>query len=147
MDSNYQSQIPPGMLLRVIQNKQDKIVYYERLHTMTADLQSIEIIKNILFDEEKHLNLFLNLYNNLFKERPDLPGGNLPQINSFIDGVKFSVINELNAYSFYVNVFLTDSNEEVRNTFLQVLFDENSHSAKFNYIYSVIIEKHLFQKP
>lgn len=134
------AQIPPGMFLRVMQNKQDIIAYYESLHTMTSDEQVIGIIRDIIMDEMSHLDAFMNLYIDLYREKPFISDSAPPQISSFIDGVKFSILSELNLYSFYGNVFFSDQNEEVRSIFLRALFDENGHSTKFNLIYTGLLE-------
>lgn len=143
MSENYMSQIPPGMLLRIINNKQDIIAYYEHLCEMAPDQQNISIIKEILQDEMKSLDLFEKLYVDLFGGQPELYTKNPPQINSFIDGVKISILNELHTSKFYWNIYFADQNIEVRNTFLMAMFDDNSHSIKFTYIYNKFLESKL----
>ena len=70
MNNYSQAQIPPGMLLRVIQDKEMKIAYYEQLYKMTEENQYIEFINGILFDERNHLHMFTNLYTGFFGEKP-----------------------------------------------------------------------------
>lgn len=142
MYNNPEAQIPPGMLIRIIQNKVDIIAYYERLLQLAVDEQNIDILRGIISDETTHRGLFINLYRDLFGGEPETHN-NAQNIDSFIDGVKFAVMSELNNYNIYGNIFFTDGNAEVRNAFLRGLFDENSHSAKFNFIYSKFLENGL----
>lgn len=137
---NNTAQIPPGMLLRLINNKQDTIVYYSQLQAMTADPQLTGIIRDILIDENMHLNLFRDLYVKLFGEQPEFYNAKAVQIKSFTDGVETAVMNELRTYDFYGNIYFTDQNTDVQDTFLRALFDENAHSTKFNFIYNKLID-------
>jgi len=141
--TNSQPHIPPGMLMRVIQDKQDKIAYYEQLHKMTSDRQDIDIISTIHKEEIDHYHTFINLYAHLFGEQPSVLSTALPQIYSFVYGVKNSIRIELDAYDLYSNIFFTDPNIEVRNAFVRALTDENRHAAKYTYIFTKLLESRL----
>ena len=141
MNNYSQAQIPPGMLLRVIQDKQMKIAYYEQLYKMTEDNQYIEFINGILFDEKNHLHMFTNLYNVFFGEKPPVSEPEISQMASFIHGVKNSIKLELDSHQFYSNVLFSDTNLSVREVFAQALADENRHNAKCNFIYTQLLEE------
>lgn len=141
MNNDNQAIIPPGMLLRIIQDKQQKITYYDQLYKMAADYQDIEIINGILFDEANHLNMFTDLYTDFFGEKPLITKPEILYINSFIHGVKNSIKIELDSNEFYSNVFLSDSHPSVRDAFARALMDENRHAAKYNFIYTQLIER------
>jgi len=141
MNSYHQDQIPSGMLLRVVQDKQLTIAYYDLLYGLTSDHQDIEIIDDIRFDEVNHLSMFTNLFTDLYGEKPDLPVPEISQISSFIDGIKKSIKKELDSYSFYNDVYFTDTNIMVRDVFARALTDEIRHAAKYNFIYTQLIER------
>lgn len=140
MNIYNQAMIPPGMLSRVIQDKRQKIAYYNQLHKMTTNAQDIEFINSILFDEANHLYMFTNLYTDSFGEKPIIAEPEDIYISSFIYGVKNSIKIELSSYEFYGNVFFSDSNPSVREIFMRALMDENRHAAKYNFIYTQLLE-------
>lgn len=140
MNNNYQIHIPPGMLLRVIEAKQNSIMIYDKLLTMTSDQENIGLIRVILQDEINHLNGFTNLYHNLFGGQLNLSDPVTPYVISFLSGIKSAVVHELNNYYFYNNVSFTDQNQKVRHAFIRALADENRHAISFNYIYTKSLE-------
>jgi len=143
MSNYHQDHIPPGMLLRVIQDKQLKIAYYDQLYKMTSEHLNREIINGIHFDEVNHLNMFTNLYTDLYGEKPDLSEPEIAQISSFLYGIKNLIKTELDSYDFYSNVFFTDPNTMVREVFARALTDENRHAAKCNFIYTELLENNI----
>lgn len=143
MNDFYLDQIPSGMLLRAIQDKQSMIDYYGKLYKMASDNQDIETINLILLDEKNHLRMFTNLYQNLYGVIPDIPGSEISQISSFIYGIKKSVMAELDLFNFYNNIYFTDTNATVRDVFLRALRDEIRHAAKCNFIYTQLVERRL----
>lgn len=143
MNNAYQSSIPPGMLMRIIESKQILIVNYEQLLNIASDRQDIELIGKIRLDEATHLGVLIGLYAGLFGEQPSLTAPRSSQINSFIPGIKDSIMSELNLYVTFSNIIFTDTNADVRNTFAQVLADDNRHASRLNFIYSKSIEMKL----
>lgn len=143
MHNMDQPQIPPGMLLRIIQAKQNLAATYEQLHKMTSDQQDIQLIRNINLDETGHLIAFINLYTNLFDEKPYLSDPKALQIGSFLSGVRDSIMEELNLYIIYSNIIFTESDTGVRNVFLQALTDDNRHASRLNYVYTKTLESKL----
>lgn len=140
MNNYNQALIPPGMLLRIIQDKQQKIADYNQLSKMTADYQDIALINAILFDEKNHLHMFTNLYTDFFGEKPDLSEPEISQISSFIYGIKRLIKIELDSYDFYSNIYFNDSNTAVRDVFARALNNEIRHAIKCNFIYTQLVE-------
>lgn len=134
MNSN-QAHIPPGMLERIIQDKQYKTACYEVLQRMTADRQNTEMIGRILEDERRHLNDFTRLYYNLFGGQPSLLSNVAPQIASFTEGIQYLFAGEIDTYNFYSNIFFTDPNTEVQDVFRRAVLDENMHSTQLNHVF------------
>lgn len=136
MDDSLRYQSTPDILIKAMQGEQDAIVYYEQLQRMAPDKRSAELIGHIRADEIKHWGAFGNLYARITGQYPSLPYPKTPQIASFIDGVEQSILDELEAYEFYRDVFLTNPSAEVRIVFLEALTDENEHAAKHNYMFT-----------
>lgn len=140
MSTDYQAHIPPGMLMRVIDNKQDMIEHYGQLRKMTTDWQYIEIIQSIYEDEVNQLNLFINLYVHIFGEQPHVMDLGLPQIDSFASGINNLYLRELGTHEFYSNVASTDPNVQVSGVFLLAMEEESRHAKYLHYIYTRLTE-------
>ena len=108
---------------------------------MTDDEQNEDIIGKIGNDEIKHFKNFTDLYIKLYKKRPPLPEVNKPQILTFQSGVKKSILDELDAYEFYRNIYINNVNPDVKRDFFEAMTDEIEHASKFNYIYTKTLEK------
>lgn len=127
--------IPPGMLIRVIQDKKDKIDRYEQLLSMAIAQEEKEIIQEILKEETSQYHIFINLYDDLFGNQINItPTDAL--LHSYLNGIKSSIIGELNSYSYYFGIFFSDSDPNIHKIFLQAATEENKHAAKFQYIYT-----------
>jgi rubrerythrin len=69
-------------------------------------------------------------------QNPQIPLPKQPRILSYIDGVKKAIMDELEAYEFYRDIYIANMSPEIRNIFFEALTDENEHAAKFNYIFT-----------
>lgn len=139
--NNYK--MNPEILIDAMQGERNTIYFYEKLSEMTNDIENIEIIEHAHDDEVKHFKMFANLYKKLYcKEIPCFSPNNV-NIVSFTTGVKQSIIDELDAYEMYRNIYLYNFNPFIRNIFFEALTDENEHAAKFNYIFTKIIENQM----
>lgn len=147
MNNGNAAHIPPGMLIRIIQDKQAMNAQYEQLHGIATDQQDIDIIGRIRLDEAAHLSALTGLFARLFGGQPELNGHGQLQMHSFMSGVKDLIIGELNLYITYSNIIFTDSNADVQNTFFQVLTDDNRHASRLNYMYTKAVESKLVQLP
>lgn len=141
MENYNKAQIPPGILIRIMQDKNSILNYYAQLSKMATRPKDIEYISGILLDERNHLFLFSNLYTDLFGDMPEIPEPEISQISSFIDGVKNSIKLELDSYELYCNVFFSDTDSRVREIFGRALTDENRHAAKYNFIFTQLLER------
>lgn len=139
MDNNSQLVLSPKLLIKAMQGEQDAIAYYEQLHRMTSDKQDMDLIQGIHDDEIKHYNMFANLYYRMTGQMP-YTQPKQPQIDSFSAGVKQSVMDELEAYEFYRDIYLANNNPEVKNIFFEAMTDENEHAVKHNYMYTKTLE-------
>lgn len=139
MSDTYQSDIPPGMLLRAIDIARHKIARYHRLQTMTSDPEEIEMIGQISEDQERQLSDFMKLYSSLFGGQLSLPPPITPQISSFARGVQDAFADEVETSTLFNNIVFTDFNPEVRNVFMRALQEDNKHMSELNYILSKLI--------
>jgi rubrerythrin len=136
MNNPYQSHLTPEILLKALKDEQDAIMFYKILITMVSDAQDENLIKEIHNDEVKHFSQFFNLYKQMTGQNPQIPLPKQPRIHSYTDGVKKAILDELEAYEFYRDIYIANTSPEIRNIFFEALTDENEHAAKFNYMFT-----------
>ena len=133
-------QLNPELLLHAMQGELDAISFYQQLMKMTSDQQDISLITDIHNDEVKHFKLFHNLYRQLYGVDAPTIRPREPNIVSFREGVKQAILDELESYELYYEIYLSSTNPTVRNIFFEAMADENEHAAKFNFMYTKSLE-------
>ena len=131
-----QNKLSLESLLKAIKDEQDAIMFYKILITIVPDKQDENLIRDIHNDEVKHFTQLFNLYKQMTGQNPQIPLPKQPRIPSYIDGVKKAILDELDAFEFYRDIYITNTSPEIRNIFFEALTDENEHAAKFNYMYT-----------
>lgn len=128
--------VSPEQLIRAMKGEAEARLFYERLIQMAPNLQEAEIIRHFLNDEIKHYRNFRMLYRRLTGNEPVLPPLNLSTFTTYVEGVEQAILDELEAYEFYRDIYLCSWNHMVRNIFFEALTDENEHAAHLNYLYT-----------
>lgn len=141
MEHNFR--LTPELLLRVIEGEQNAIAGYERLKTMTSDREHIETLDKIIRDEHKHLRKFEEMYRRRFGTAPASPRVSEAPANTFMDGVRHSVGEELDTYELYRDIWMDNSGEQVRMPFFEGMTDENEHATRLSLMFSRELEKRL----
>jgi len=139
MSDTYQTNIPPGILLRAMDTAQHKLARYHQLQTMTSDPEDIEMFRQISEDQNRQLSDFMKLYSSLFGGRLSLSPPLTPQISSFARGVQDAFSDEVETSTLFNNIVFTDSDPEVRNVFMRALQEDNKHLSELNYMLSKLI--------
>jgi len=139
MSDTYQTNIPPGILLRAMDTAQHKLARYHQLQTMTSDPEDIEMFRQISEDQNRQLSDFMKLYSSLFGGRLSLSPPLTPQISSFARGVQDAFADEVETSTLFNNIVFTDSDPEVRNVFMRALQEDNKHLSELNYMLSKLI--------
>lgn len=106
MSNTNQTDIPPGMLLRIMNTIQHKIARYHQLQRMTSDPENIEIIRQINEEGKRQLSDFEKLYSSLFGGQLRLLPTFTPEISSFARGVQDAFAEEVETSTLFNNVVL-----------------------------------------
>ncbi|MBE6013245.1 ferritin family protein [Anaeropeptidivorans aminofermentans] len=141
MDQVKRYQLTPAILLRLMNSEQNSAANYNLLMKMAPDKSAYEIIEAIYEEELLHLEKLNHLYKQTAWSQPKLKTPEKPSFSKYIDGLKQSILEELDTYNEYCNIYTDNSNADLRNTFFSLLSDENRHAAKLNYLYTNFIEK------
>ncbi|SHH62914.1 Rubrerythrin [Caloranaerobacter azorensis DSM 13643] len=132
----YYYGITPNQLIQAMKGELEAIEYYERLIKMAPNREEANIIRAFYEDEKKHYNNFRRLYMMMTGRPPIILPVNKPKIKSYLQGIEQAILDELKAYEFYRDIYLSNINPYVRNTFFEAFTDENEHAAHLNYIYT-----------
>lgn len=128
--------VTPKQLTEAMKGESEARLYYERLIRMAPNKEEAEIISNILEDELKHFKNFKELYKKLTGCEPVLLQLKCPTFTNYIEGIEKAILDELEAYDFYRDIYLSTRDPYVRDIFFEALTDENEHAAHLNYLFT-----------
>lgn len=126
--------VTPDQLIKAMKGEADAQAYYRRLVTMTHNPKEEEIIRKIFEDEIKHFNTFQMIFRMITGYDCVLPTITTPVISSYFEGVGKAIMDELQTYEYYRDIYLNSANNSIMNAFFQAFTDENEHAAYLNYI-------------
>jgi len=139
MYENEYVMVTPQILLNAMQDEVNAIAYYNQLIELTEDTQDIELLQDIRNDEMSHFTALSELYDLLTNLEVPVFEAEVPQITTFIDGVKQAFFNELEDSEFYRGLALNCANPSQR-MFFDIMADENKHASWLHYIYTKSLE-------
>lgn len=128
--------ITPAQLLKAMKDESEARKYYNKLMDMAPDESEAEIIEHFFEDETKHLSKFRMLYEMTTGKEPELESLKSPDFNNYVEGIEQAIHDELKAYVFYRDIYLSNNNPIIRDIFLEAFTDENEHAAHLNYLYT-----------
>ena len=128
--------VTPAQLIKAMKGEAEARKYYKRLMGMAPNEKEEGIIERFYEDETKHLSKFRMLFEMITGKEPELGSVKPPEFDGYLEGVEQALLDELEAYEFYRDVFLSSNHPIVRDTFFEALTDENEHAAHLNYLYT-----------
>ncbi len=128
--------VTPEQLIEAMKGELTARRYYEKLIPMAPNKKEADIIRHFLEDEKKHFSKFRMLYKNMTGMQPVIPPVKEPTFTNYLEGVEQAILDELDAYKFYRDIYLSTMNPYVRNIFLEAFTDENEHASHLNYLYA-----------
>lgn len=128
--------VTPAQLMKAMRGEAEARKYYKKLMGMATDEKEADIIEHLYEEETKHLSKFRMLFEMITGKEPEVSSVKSPDFDSYQDGVEQAILDELDAYEFYRDIYLAGNNPIVRDIFFEALTDENEHAAHLNYIYT-----------
>ena len=128
--------VTPAQLIKAMKGEAEARKYYKRLMGMAPNEKEEDIIEHFYEDETKHLSKFRMLFEMITGKEPELGNVKPPEFDGYLEGVEQALLDELEAYEFYRDIYLSSNNPIVRDTFFEALTDENEHAAHLNYLYT-----------
>lgn len=128
--------ITPAQLLKAMRGEAETKKYYKRLADLAPSEREEDIIEHFIEDETKHLSKFKMLFEMITGKGPELTHIKQPVFDDYLEGIEQAILNELEAYEFYRDIYLSNNNPIVRDIFFEAMTDENEHAAHLNYLYT-----------
>lgn len=128
--------ITPAQLLKAMKGEAEARKYYRRLMDEAPNEREADMIEHFFEDETKHFSKFRMLYEMITGKEPELANLESPDIDGYLEGIEQAILDELEAYEFYRDIYLSNNNPIVRDIFLEAFTDENEHAAHLNYLYT-----------
>jgi rubrerythrin len=129
-----------ALVSAVRKNMQDQATaaaFYTQLMARTEDPAVREHIRHARDDELKHYRMLSRLHQALsgrtFEAAPRPVA-----FTSITAGLKQAMDDEYEAFEEYRQIYLSQSNERIRNIFFELMTDELEHATRFNYALQVV---------
>ncbi|MGE5631541.1 MAG: ferritin family protein [Caulobacteraceae bacterium] len=127
--------VTPEQLLQAMKGEAGARKHYQRLMSLAPDDREADIIERFFEDEGKHFSKFRMLYEIITGNEPETPKVSKSEFDNYLEGVDQAILDELEAYEFYRDIYLSTKNPMVRDIFFEALTDENEHAANLNRLY------------
>jgi len=128
--------VTPAQLLKAIQGEAEARKYYKQLISIAPDEKEADIIEHLYEDETKHLSKFRMIFEMTTGKEPDIKSVKTLDFDNYIEGIEQAILDELEAYEFYRDIYLSSNNPIVKEIFFEAFTDENEHAAYLNYLYT-----------
>lgn len=127
----YDSTTVLSALLAAIKNEANEIQFYNDLSTFAPNQKHKHKIYNIIEDETKHLQQFIDLYVRLTGTKPIYEVSKIV-INSYEKAIEEAIDDEIRDYDFYRSLVLKTNNPFIQNVLLQAYMDEIKHAVQLS---------------
>ncbi|WP_085524395.1 ferritin family protein [Tuberibacillus sp. Marseille-P3662] len=129
-----QFQVLLQSIMKGIQGEAQAIDFYTRLIKQAPNERQRDSIQHALDDEKIHLQQFSQLYTELSGREPNYTF-NPVQFRQYHEGLYKAYDSELEAYEMYRDVYLSTTDQRVRDIFLRAFTDEIEHASRFSFMY------------
>lgn len=121
--------LTPALLCELINEKQESAQLYQQLSEDSPDAQARAITEKLRDDEIRHYILLTELFTLLFRCKPKQMSVARSVYTSFESGLKYAISRELESFTDYRNFYLSNKNQNVKETLFELMTDEFSHCA------------------
>lgn len=110
--------------------------FYNNLSDLSTDIDDKKILKDISMDEEKHAKILKELYYIINSSYPDLSKAEIYIDNDLTENICSAIMDETKAVEGYRAILFALESQNVKDMIMEIIFDEQNHAAKLNYLYS-----------
>ncbi len=132
----YPNQYITKLISSAVNNEWADSRYYNMLSSAVTDIEDKKILMDISMDEEKHYKMLTELFTELNGSYPEVTKTE-PELNSnILNCISDVIIDETEAVENYRVLLFALENPKYKNIITEIIFDEQNHAAKLNYLYS-----------
>lgn len=133
--------LTPALLTALLVDEQNGAAFYQSLSENADTPENAAILASIRDDEIRHFIILKELFCKYFRCEPKLPPVAEVSYQSFADGIKTAIADELTAYEDYRNIYLSNRDMLVKETVFETMTDEIEHAVWENMILSTLSVK------
>ena len=134
---SYRAQNLDSLIKEAIKDEMHDTIKYRR---MLAIAQNEKVKTQINFpyeDEQKHHNMFEQLYTQLFGKPANIEVPTVETYNNLLEAVESSIDGELAAVELYKKILFALPNIKMKEIVYDIITDEQEHATRFVYVYSM----------
>ncbi len=111
--------------------------FYSDLSDNALDLEDKRILKEISMDEMKHSKMLDELFRNINGCAPVITEKEMPELEKdILNNIAEAIQAEADTVERYRSLLFAFDKAECKNIIMEIIFDEQNHCAKLNYLYS-----------
>lgn len=122
-------------LEKAIADERTAIDLYQRLYEIAPTEIAKYSIKTALKDEKQHNRELTHLYLQLTGKKPDIKVESVP-FHHFYDGLQKAFLNQVEAFEFYKEMYLSTYYQPIRDLLYSIQHDEIEHATLFNWVHT-----------
>lgn len=122
-------------LTDAIADQRSAIVFYKELYEIAPTETAKYAVKVALDDEIIHNKKLTKLYQKLTGEKPEIEVKKV-EFHHFYDGLKMAFLDEVKAYEFYKEMYLSTNCPTIRDLLYSIQHDEMEHATLFNWVHT-----------
>jgi len=120
-----------------ITDERSAILFYTELYKVAPTETARYSVKVALDDEKIHNKQLTSLYKRLTGEKPVIEVKKV-EFKNFYNGLKEAFLDEVKAYEFYKEMYLSVNCQNIRDILYSIQHDEMEHATLFNWVHTEI---------
>lgn len=124
-------------LKQAITDERTAINFYSELYKQAPTDMGKYSIKTAWEDERIHNKQLTRLYKQLTGMEPEIEVEEV-KFHHFYDGLKKAFIDEVKAFEFYKDMYLSTNCQSIRDLLYSIQHDEIEHATLFNWVHTEI---------
>lgn len=109
---------------------------YDNMSKNVSDTDDKKMLEEISLDELKHSKILTELYNSINGKDPEVTKIEPAEYDNILMAFSERIGKETDSVENYRTLLFAFENPEYKNMITEIIFDEQNHCAKMNYLYS-----------
>lgn len=132
----YPNQYISKLIETAINDENMTSLFYNKLANSVSDIDDKKLLLGMSMDEEKHSKMLTQLYDTINNILPETTDAKVDLDENLICNIVNALMGEIETIEKYRVLLFAFEKPEYKNIITDIIFDEQNHSAKLNYLYS-----------